>query len=62
MIDPFGRAKLLLSPSSGRLARRLALPVGMSHQRPRKVYQYAPPLLIAILKVYGHLSDLLCRR
>ena len=41
MIDPFGRAKLLLSPLSGRLARRLALPVGMSHQRPRKVYDPA---------------------
>ena len=37
MIDPFGRAKLLLSLSCGRLARRLALPVGMSHQRPRRV-------------------------
>ena len=32
-----GRAKLLLSPFSGRLARRLALPVGMSHPRPRSV-------------------------
>ena len=33
-----GRAKLLLSRFSGRLARRLAHPDGMSHQRPRRVY------------------------
>ena len=33
MIDPTGRAKLLLSLSSG----RLALPVGMSTQGPRRV-------------------------